>query len=175
MIGALLIAGPTASGKSALALALAQRFGAIVVNADSMQVYADLRTLSARPTRAEEGLAPHRLFGEIDGAVNFSAGLWARRAAAVIGEAQAEVRPVIVVGGAGLYFRALTEGLSDMPAVPEELRARSTRGWGPRSPSTTGVITARTRRSSPTPTTTPCAAATRRWRTRFPNLPTRSR
>ena len=77
---ALLIAGPTASGKSAAALALAKRFGATIVNANSMQVYADLRILTARPTRAEERQAPHRLFGEIDGAVNFSVGLWARSA-----------------------------------------------------------------------------------------------
>jgi tRNA dimethylallyltransferase len=119
---ALLLAGPTASGKSAAALSLARKFGATVVNADSMQVYADLRTLTARPTRAEEGLAPHRLFGEIDGAVNFSAGLWARRAGEIL--AGTGDRPLIFVGGTGLYFRALTEGLSDMPAVPEAVRAR---------------------------------------------------
>ena len=118
---ALLIAGPTASGKSAVALALARAFGAVIVNADSMQVYADLSILTARPTAAEERQAPHRLFGEIDGAVNFSAGRWARRA----GEIVAEVgeRPVIFVGGTGLYFRALTEGLSDVPPVPEAVRA----------------------------------------------------
>ena len=93
-----------------------------MVNADSMQVYADLRILTARPTRAEESQAPHRLFGEIDGAVNFSVGRWVRRA----GEILAEVGdgPVVFVGGSGLYFRALTEGLSDMPAVPEAVRAR---------------------------------------------------
>ena len=118
---ALLIAGPTASGKSAAALALAQRFGATIVNADSMQVYRDLRILTARPTPEEERLAPHRLFGAIDGAVNFSAGRWARAA----GEVLADIgeRPVIFVGGTGLYFRALTEGLSDIPPVPEAVRA----------------------------------------------------
>ncbi len=118
---ALLLAGPTASGKSAAALALAEEFGATLVNADSMQVYADLRILTARPTRAEERQAPHRLFGEIDGAVNSSVGRWARRAQEIlaeIGEA-----PVIFVGGTGLYFRALTEGLSDMPTVSEPIRA----------------------------------------------------
>jgi len=118
---ALLIAGPTASGKSAAALALAQRFGATIVNADSMQVYRDLRILTARPTPDEERLAPHRLFGAIDGAVNFSVGRWARAAR----ESLAEIgeRPVIFVGGTGLYFRALTDGLSDIPPVPEAVRA----------------------------------------------------
>ena len=118
---ALLIAGPTASGKSAAALALAQRFGATIVNADSMQVYRDLRILTARPTPDEERLAPHRLFGAIDGAVNFSAGRWARAARDVL--AEIGERPVIFVGGTGLYFRALTEGLSDIPPVPEAVRA----------------------------------------------------
>jgi tRNA dimethylallyltransferase len=118
---ALLIACPTASGKSSAALALAQRFGAAIVNADSMQVYKDLRILTARPTPDEERLAPHRLFGAIDGAVNFSVGRWTRAA----GEALAGIgeRPVIFVGGTGLYFRALTDGLSDVPPVPEAVRA----------------------------------------------------
>ena len=119
---ALLIAGPTASGKSAAALALAQTFGATIVNADSMQVYADLRILTARPTIEEERLAPHRLFGAVDGAVNYSVGRWvraAREALDAIGRG-----PVIFVGGTGLYLRALTEGLSDVPPVPEAVRAR---------------------------------------------------
>ncbi len=118
---ALLIAGPTASGKSAVALKLARAFGATIVNADSMQVYRDLRILTARPSADEERIAPHRLFGEIDGAVNYSVGLWSRRAREIlagIGDA-----PAIFVGGTGLYFRALTEGLSDMPAVPAAVRA----------------------------------------------------
>jgi len=119
---ALLIAGPTASGKSALALALAKAFGATIVNADSMQVYADLRVLTARPTRQEEASAPHRLFGEIDGAVNYSVGSWSRRAREIL--AEIGERPVVFVGGAGLYFRALTEGLSHMPAVPGAVRER---------------------------------------------------
>ena len=91
-----------------------------------MQVYQDLRVLTARPSLAEERLAPHRLFGEVDGAVNFSAGLWARRAAAILRETGE--RPVIFVGGSGLYFRALTEGLSAMPEVPEAVRAAIRRG-----------------------------------------------
>jgi tRNA dimethylallyltransferase len=119
---ALLIAGPTASGKSASALRLAQRFGATIVNADSMQVYADLRILTARPTAEEERRAPHRLFGTVDGAVNYSAGRWARAAREIL--ADVADRPIIFVGGAGLYLRALTEGLSDVPAVPEALRLR---------------------------------------------------
>ncbi len=120
---ALLIAGPTASGKSAAALALAEKFGATILNADSMQVYADLRILTARPTVEEQLRAPHRLFGAIDGAVNFSVGRWARLAQAALDDI--DDRLVIVVGGTGLYFRALTEGLSEMPAVPETVRAET--------------------------------------------------
>ncbi|MBV8106353.1 MAG: tRNA (adenosine(37)-N6)-dimethylallyltransferase MiaA [Hyphomicrobiales bacterium] len=117
---ALLIAGPTASGKSAVALRLAERFGMTIINADSMQVYADLRILTARPSASEEAQAPHRLFGEIDGGVNYSAGRWARRAREIL--AEIGERPVIFVGGTGLYFRALTEGLSAMPAVSVAVR-----------------------------------------------------
>jgi tRNA dimethylallyltransferase len=120
---ALLIAGPTASGKSAAALELAKAFGAMIVNSDSMQVYADLRILTARPTLDEEASAPHRLFGEIDGAVNYSVGAWSRRAREIL--AEIGERPVVFVGGTGLYFRALTEGLSDMPAVPAIVRERT--------------------------------------------------
>jgi tRNA dimethylallyltransferase len=118
---ALLIAGPTASGKSAAALALARAFGATIVNADSMQVYADLRVLTARPTPQEEREAPHLLFGEIDGATNYSVGSWSRSAREILSTIRSE--PVIFVGGTGLYFRALTEGLSDIPAVPQDVRA----------------------------------------------------
>src|ERR1700677_400896 len=118
---ALLIAGATASGKSAAALALAQAFGATIVNADSMQVYRDLRMLTARPTPDEVQLAPHRLFGAIDGAINFSAGRWAVATAEILAEIGEQ--PVIFVGGTGLYFRVLTEGLSDIPPVPEAVRA----------------------------------------------------
>ena len=117
---ALLIAGPTASGKSPAAIELAQTFGATIVNADSMQVYRDLRILTGRPTHDEEGQARHRLFGEIDGAVNYSVGRWARQARDILREI--DERPFIFVGGTGLYFRALTEGLSDMPAVTAAVR-----------------------------------------------------
>ena len=117
---ALLIAGPTASGKSAAALELAKAFGATIVNADSMQVYADLKILTARPAPDEEASAPHLLFGEIDGAVNYSVGAWSRRAREIL--ARIGERPLIFVGGTGLYFKALTEGLSDAPAVPDSVR-----------------------------------------------------
>ena len=119
---ALLIAGPTASGKSAAGLRIAERLDATIVNANSMQVYADLRILTARPTTEEENRAPHRLFGTVDGAVNYSAGRWARAAGEILAEAAG--RPVVFVGGTGLYLRALTEGLSDVPPVPEAVRER---------------------------------------------------
>jgi tRNA dimethylallyltransferase len=117
-----LIAGPTASGKSALALALAQRHDGIVVNADSMQVYRDLRIITARPSVAEEGEAPHRLYGHIDASENYSVGRWRRDAATVLQAARAEGRMAIVVGGTGLYFSALIKGLTDIPPVSAEIR-----------------------------------------------------
>jgi tRNA dimethylallyltransferase len=120
---ALLIAGPTASGKSDVALTLARRFDATIVNADSMQVYRDLRLLTARPSAADEARAPHALFGMVDGAVNHSVGLWLGEAKAAAARVFEEGRPVIFVGGTGLYFRALTEGLSDIPTVPASVRA----------------------------------------------------
>ncbi len=117
-----LIAGPTASGKSALALALAERIGAEIVNADSMQIYRDLPILTARPPAADLARAPHHLYGVADGAEAWSVGRWLREAAAVLGEIASRDRPAIVVGGAGLYFRALTEGLAEIPPVPAQLR-----------------------------------------------------
>jgi tRNA dimethylallyltransferase len=119
---AVLIAGPTASGKSALALALAQKTGGVIVNADSMQVYRDLRVITARPTPEEEVLLPHRLYGHVDAAVNFSAGSWVSEAAGVLGEARAQNRRPIFVGGSGLYFKALTSGLSAVPPIPAAIR-----------------------------------------------------
>jgi len=108
---AILIAGPTASGKSALALTLAERTGGVVINADSMQVYRDLRIITARPTPAEEGRVPHRLFGHIDAAATYSVGGWLADACAALAEAAALGRLPILVGGTGLYFKLLTGGL----------------------------------------------------------------
>ena len=121
---AILIAGPTASGKSALAIRVAQAVGGVVVNADSMQVYRDLRIITARPTLKEEASVEHRLFGHVDAAVNYSVGLWLADAAAAIADIQASGRAPVLVGGTGMYFKALTQGLSDIPAVPEDVRAR---------------------------------------------------
>ncbi|MEZ5820468.1 MAG: tRNA (adenosine(37)-N6)-dimethylallyltransferase MiaA [Xanthobacteraceae bacterium] len=119
---AVLIAGPTASGKSALALDLAQGTGGIVINTDSMQVYRDLRIITARPTMAEEARVPHRLYGHVDAAINFSAGAWIADAGRALAEARALGRLPIFVGGSGLYFRALTRGLSAIPPIPAEVR-----------------------------------------------------
>ena len=119
---AVLIAGPTASGKSALALELASRAGGTIINADSMQVYRDLRIITARPTQDEEARVPHRLYGHVDAAVNFSAGAWVADAAKVLAEARAQDRLPIFAGGSGLYFKALTRGLSAVPPIPAEVR-----------------------------------------------------
>ncbi len=119
----ILIAGPTASGKSALALALARAFGGAVVNADSMQVYRDLRVLTARPTPAEEREIAHLLYGHVDAAQNYSVGFWLKDFAAVLARLGAERRTGVVVGGTGMYFKAALYGLSDIPPVPESVRA----------------------------------------------------
>ena len=119
---AVLIAGPTASGKSALALELAQKTGGVVINADSMQVYRDLRVITARPTPAEEATVPHLLYGLVDAAVNFSAGSWVADAAVALTQARAQSRLPIFVGGSGLYFKALTRGLSAVPPIPSGIR-----------------------------------------------------
>ncbi len=118
----ILIAGPTASGKSALALVLAERFGGMIVNADSMQVYRDLRIITARPTPDEERRAPHRLYGHVDAAEDYSVGRWCTEAAAVLATAERENRTAIIVGGTGLYFNALTRGLAAVPPIPTEIR-----------------------------------------------------
>ena len=119
---AVLIAGPTASGKSALALELAQKAGGVVINTDSMQVYRDLRVITARPTPAEQARVPHRLYGHVDAAVNFSAGSWVADAALVLAEVRAQNRLPIFTGGSGLYFKALTHGLSAVPPIPAAIR-----------------------------------------------------
>jgi tRNA dimethylallyltransferase len=120
----ILIAGPTASGKSALAQSLAERLGGAVVNADSMQVYRDLRILTARPTPDEERSVPHRLFGHVDGAENYSVGRWLEDFRATLGELAAHGRIAVVTGGTGMYFLAALRGLSDIPPVPASVRAQ---------------------------------------------------
>ena len=120
----LLIAGPTASGKSGLAVRLAQAVGGEVINADALQVYSDIRVLSARPAEREMRSVPHHLFGHVDGRTVYSVGEWVRDAVPVILDVLARGRVPIVVGGTGLYFRALLEGLADIPAVPVELDAK---------------------------------------------------
>lgn len=119
----LVVAGPTASGKSALGLALAEKFNGTVINADSMQVYRDLRVLTARPTPAEEARVPHRLYGVLDGAVHGTAALWRGMALQAMAETVAEGRLPILLGGTGMYLRGLFEGLVDIPAIPAEARA----------------------------------------------------
>lgn len=118
----LVIAGPTASGKSKLALQVAAEFDGTVINADSMQVYRELRVLTARPTEADEQRVPHRLYGILPASEACSAGRWAELAEATIGEEQAAGRLPIVVGGTGLYLKALIEGLDDIPTIPDEVR-----------------------------------------------------
>jgi len=119
----ILIAGPTASGKSALALALAERLGGgVIINADSMQVYRDLRIITARPTPEEEARMPHRLYGTVDAAENFSVGRWRVDAGAVLAAARQDLRTAVVVGGTGLYFSVLTRGLAAVPPIPAAIR-----------------------------------------------------
>ncbi|MGK2912253.1 MAG: tRNA (adenosine(37)-N6)-dimethylallyltransferase MiaA [Sphingobium sp.] len=117
-----LIAGPTASGKSALAIALAERTGGIVINADASQVYRDLSLLSARPSPEEVARAPHRLFGHIDGAEACSAPRWAAEAKAEIAAAHAAGKLPILVGGTGLYIRTLLDGIAPVPEIDPEIR-----------------------------------------------------
>ena len=118
----LLIHGPTASGKSALALRAARALGGEIVNADALQLYSDLRALSARPTDAEMADVPHHLFGGVDGADGWSVGRWARAAMPLLDDIRGRDRVPVVVGGTGLYFKALTEGLADIPPTPAAVR-----------------------------------------------------
>jgi len=118
----IVVAGPTASGKSALGLAIADAFDGVIINADSQQRYADLRVLSARPSQEDEARAPHKLFGDLGPRDAGSAAEWAIKAAAEIQAATTANKLPILVGGTGLYFRALMEGLSDMPAIPAHVR-----------------------------------------------------
>jgi len=122
-VSAVLIAGPTASGKSALALDLADRLGGVIVNADSMQVYRDLRIITARPTLEDEERVPHRLYGFVDAAEDYSVGRWCRDVEKSLSEIAGQGRVPILVGGTGLYFKALTTGLAAVPPVPADIRA----------------------------------------------------
>jgi tRNA dimethylallyltransferase len=123
-LDAILIAGPTASGKSALAVRLATAVGGAVINADSMQVYSDLRILTARPWGEELAAAPHHLFGHVDAATDYSVGRWLMDVAGELERIRADGRLPIIVGGTGLYFKALLEGLSEIPPTPAAIRAR---------------------------------------------------
>jgi tRNA dimethylallyltransferase len=124
---ALIVAGPTCSGKSALALTLARALGGTIINADAMQTYRDLRILTARPTPAEEAAVPHRLYGTRSAATPGTAATWRGEALAAMAQAQAEGRLPILCGGTGLYFAALTQGLAEIPdpgvAAREEARS----------------------------------------------------
>ena len=117
-----LIAGPTASGKSRLALEMAERTGAVIINSDSQQLYADLRILSARPSVEDEARADHRLYGVADAADAWSVGRWTREVLPLLDALAAEGRPALIVGGTGLYFSALTKGLADIPDIPAAAR-----------------------------------------------------
>jgi tRNA dimethylallyltransferase len=121
---AVLIAGPTASGKSRLALEMARQRNGVVINADSLQVYSELRVLTARPSPADDAEVPHRLYGHVSAALRYSVGSWLGDVAAVLDQAREAGHTPIVVGGTGLYFKALTEGLSTIPAIPAEVRDR---------------------------------------------------
>lgn len=121
---AILIAGPTASGKSALAVDLAERNGGVIVNTDSMQGYSVLDVLTARPTAAELARVPHFLYGHVHPSTAYSTGAWLRDVMKLIDDDTFLQRPVIFVGGTGLYFRALAEGISEMPDIPQSIRDR---------------------------------------------------
>lgn len=120
----ILIAGPTASGKSDLAMAIAERTDGLIVNADSMQVYAELAVLTARPSPADTGRLPHRLYGHMPARDAYSVARWLDDIRVVLDEAARLGKRPIVVGGTGLYFKALTEGLAPVPAIAEAVRAK---------------------------------------------------
>ncbi|PZU23972.1 MAG: tRNA (adenosine(37)-N6)-dimethylallyltransferase MiaA [Shinella sp.] len=123
-LDAVLITGPTASGKSALALDLACRYNGTVINADSMQVYDTLRVLTARPPVEDEAAAPHRLYGHVSAGRSYSTGEWLRDVETLLRALKAEGRLPVFVGGTGLYFKALTGGLSDIPEIDQDIRCR---------------------------------------------------
>jgi tRNA dimethylallyltransferase len=135
VLEAILIAGPTASGKSTAALALAERLGGTIINADSMQVYRELQVLTARPSVAEMETAPHRLYGMVPGRDAYSVGRWVGDAAAAIEDARERGQVPILVGGTGLYFMAMLQGLSPVPEIPEDIR----RHWRERAATAAGT------------------------------------
>ncbi|GGY51100.1 tRNA (adenosine(37)-N6)-dimethylallyltransferase MiaA [Parvularcula lutaonensis] len=120
-----IVGGPTASGKSAAAEMLARMVGGEVINADSMQVYRDLRILSARPTASDQRSVPHHLYGHVDGSERYSAGRFVSEAVPIIEKLRAEGAIPVICGGTGLYLKSLTEGLSPIPEVPEEVSVRA--------------------------------------------------
>ena len=120
----LFIAGPTASGKSSLALRVAEALDGVVINADSMQVYRDLAVVTARPGPAETARIPHALYGTVDGDEAFSAGAWCQYAMVAVEAAWKEGRLPILVGGTGLYFRTIVEGIATVPDIPVDVRAQ---------------------------------------------------
>ncbi len=122
----IILAGPTASGKSALALDLAAEIDGVIINADSMQVYADLHILTARPTAADEALRPHRLYGVVDGAERYSVGHWLRDLREIVEQVRAQGRWPILVGGTGFYLNAAEYGLSSIPYIPNAVRSKAT-------------------------------------------------
>jgi tRNA dimethylallyltransferase len=123
MPDAILLAGPTTSGKSALALTLAEELGGTIINADSMQVYRHLRIITARPSPADEARVPHLLYGHVDAAENYSVGRWCIDAQAAIAQTRQAGRLPILVGGTGLYFKTLTQGIAAVPPIPAGIRA----------------------------------------------------
>jgi tRNA dimethylallyltransferase len=122
MSAIILIAGPTASGKSALALELAEKLSGVIINADSMQIYRDLQIITARPSPEEESRVRHRLYGHVDAGENYSVGRWFAEATQALTETREQGRPALLVGGTGLYFSTLTRGIAAVPPIPEELR-----------------------------------------------------